>query len=298
MKTAFVFTGCGALGAFQAGAAYGLKIAHGIEPDNVYGVSSGAINAIAYSFMGTQGNIDFWSRIRKFSDAFQLNWNLISGDGVFRHGKNLTKWMREHLESETCKTECLTYLINAENGAIASNRFLKKCSYGSYPFTIAMSASAIPGMCQSWDGYVDAGTRIIAPLKDAILDGAERIFIISGRVIGLDEPRKMFWPKAAAAAYYGFDSALGELLRRDLELALDMNEAIKTASAIGQNILDKKMGGIAREIDIQILQPRGFLGGPLEFEKCREFIELGKSAAFNLVKNDRRLAWLAFPNRS
>lgn len=274
MKTAFVFSGCGALGAFQAGIAKGLKDSHGIVPDAVYGVSSGALNSIAYSFLGADGNVEFWSQLTKLSDAFQRNlWGLICGsDGVMQHGKKMQLWMQRALEGKPANVYAMTYVMSTTTGELEQRVFLgPDCS--QLAFDTGMAACAIPAMCESWKGYSDAGLRVLAPLKDAIADGAERIFVISGRVIGRLETRKMFWPHVAAAGYYAIDAALTEILSRDLEAAHTKNQS---ARALGFN-------SAFREVDIQIVQPDTDIGGPLDFEKCRDFVQMGLAKAKSLT---------------
>lgn len=294
MKTAFVFTGCGALGAFQAGAAWGLTIGHGIKPDNVYGVSSGAVNAIAYSFLGATGNVDFWNQLTKFSDAFETNiWNMLfrQGDGILRHGKRMTKWWAEAMDQAMYEAACAmpatVYTLDAATGALCPRKFSPPYTNWDAP-DIGMASCAVPGMCQSWRGRVDAGTRVLAPLKDAIDDGADRIFVISGRLVGQDEERKMFWPRAAAAGYYAVDSALTEIMRRDLATAETINQAVfakaKDLAFDSASILAKfRDGANHRLIDIQLVQPKATIGGPVDFDKCRSFVDLGKTTALNMV---------------
>lgn len=288
MKTAFVFTGCGALGAFQA-AAVDVLAQRGIVPSLVYGVSSGAVNAILYSFLGSRENVLFWRGLRKFSDAFELNlWNLLfkQGDGIFRHGEKMAQLMLSKFTDRTfCRVDqCSVWVIDAEDGSLIRRRYTSGMTRNLAilaPYNVAMAACAVPGMCQNWMGFVDAGTRVLAPLKAAIQDGAEEIYVISGRVPFEDDPRKMFWPRAAAAGYYAVDSALGEILRRDLEDLEQKNEMAKmTRIAEGRTHGASGFGRVRsfpdlKEIKVHTIQPGRVLGGPTDFERCNEFADAG-----------------------
>lgn len=269
MKTAFVFTGCGALGAFQAGAAKKL-VDDGVVPDAVYGVSSGAVNALAFSFLGADGNVEFWSQFTELKDAFEPNlFNVLfrGGDGVFRHAAKLSSWMRERLGSaEAASVDTTVYTLQAVSGVLDKHVFVKGRSPNALSdrpahmsaFDVGMAACAIPGMCQSWEGRVDAGTRILAPLKDAIADGAERLYVISGQRVGQEPKRNMFWPRPAAAAYHGVVSVLAEILARDLAVAEQKNH----------------MAGFKR-IDVNLVQPGTQIGSALDFDLCKEFVATG-----------------------
>lgn len=256
--TAWIFTGCGALGSYQAAAGSRLARSSGY-PKKIYGISSGAVNAFGFGYLGAVGASDFWNSISKFSDAFKFNtftwpWR----DGMCRPGDKLVKAMRLGIETTRIPIIPITvFTMDIKTGEAVRHDI----DYRTSPdraLEIGIGSCAIAGIVQSHKGHVDAGFRLLAPLKHAIEDGHTDIVLISGRPLDERTIRPTLKLKAAAAGYHMIDVALSEILRRDL------------AELERRNFLPEY-----KKINLRIIQPKKSLGGPLDFHLCKSFFQAG-----------------------
>jgi predicted acylesterase/phospholipase RssA len=264
MKNAWVFNGCGALGAVQAGIATTLLMKKGL-PDAIYGVSSGAVNAVAYGYMNSDGPMEFWSRIGKFTDAFSFNWlTLLSSDGLFRPSTNMIKSFRGLCSFDDPHIPLTVFTTRNVDGELLQHNLTPGQTSLDSAFDAAIAACSIPGIVQSHRGEADAGFRMLAPLKWAIQDGCEKITLISGRPIQEKTLRDPRLTKTLAAGYQSIDLALSEILRRDIR-ELEFRNSIPGY----------------KQITLEVIQPKETYGGPLDFAKCKEFVikgvEIGKN---------------------
>ena len=76
-KIAFVLSGGGTKGAYQAGVLKKLEEL-GHVPDRIYGASIGALNAMGFSYGNADTLMDFWKSIKCRQDALKFNWNALS----------------------------------------------------------------------------------------------------------------------------------------------------------------------------------------------------------------------------
>ena len=263
MTKAWVFTGCGSLGGWQCGAGQVLAAKEGY-PAQLYGISSGAVNAVAFGFSGALKAAEFWSSVNQFSDVFTPNYfRLLSKDGVFRLSKKLVKAIDEVTARGYASTPTTIWTMDVENGEAIRHDFNTQniCRNVSQ---LTRASCSIPGIVESCSGRVDAGFRLLAPLKAAIEDGHDEITLISGRPLVEPTIRPNLVIPAAAAAYQAVDVALSEILRRDI------NECLYRNTVLG-----------FKQIKLRIIAPTHSLGGPLSFDKCREFLKQGRTFASN-----------------
>jgi len=177
MKTAYVLSGGGAKGAFQVGAMSYLDQI-GVKPDMIFGTSVGALNAAGYVYAGMNELMKIWERIEGRSDILKLNWWKI----FWAQGAYSTKPMRKIIDKAVANppvnaaVEAVVTRVDLETGELqyVSNKV------GPERFAVAVeSSAAIPLAMEPVDNkWIDGGAREVAPLKQAIEAGCERIYVI------------------------------------------------------------------------------------------------------------------------
>jgi len=260
-KVAFVLNGCGALGAYQANALNQLA-AQGVKPNLLVGVSSGAINCFGYAAVGPSRLFNFWTRLNKMSDCFGFNYlNLLLSTGAYSTDPLIDKVKRECYDTYSTKIDTIFPYIDAFTGEI----FVEKYVAGTRLTNIypdLKKAIAIPGVIKAEENgrYIDAGARLLCPLKEAIKEGVDEIYIILGKPLdvcpgfdgrGLLAKGSLF--KIASYAYRFNDLLMYEIFKRDIKECLEKN----LDSVYG---VKKK-----RFIDIYLVEPEKDLGGSLDF---------------------------------
>ncbi len=267
MTKAIVFSGCGALGSWQAGAASVLASRDGY-PDHYYGVSSGSLNAFLFSYFGALKASEFWYEIDSFSQVFTPNYfRLLFADGVFHLNKKLKKQFLHDLKSrEFPSTSMSVWTMGVKDGESKCHTLLRGQIHNNRG-DIACASISIPGVVESHAGEVDAGYRLLAPLAQAIRDGHDEIILISGRPVNAPTVRPRLIIPAAAAAYQAVDVALSEILRRDI------NECLYRNTILG-----------FRNINLKIIQPEVVQGGPLDFDECKDFLKSGRYQVTSMIQ--------------
>lgn len=245
-KISFTLVGDGARGVFQAQAIREL-VQNGITPSSLVGVSSGAINSVGYSLLGAGGLVDFWKNIKKMSDVFSFNWQFLWQDGLYTPDPIAKKLLA--YKDSPFSTPVSFPILNLRSGK------LRWCSAEvGWHIDDVCSAISIPGLVRSLNGEVDGGAYLLCPLKKAIDDGADHIYVIMARNPE-DEPvytESKFMPMASAC-YRSLDLMMHKLIISDIETALAYNERP-----------DKK------KIDITLVYPEKPLFGTIDFKKVPE----------------------------
>lgn len=250
MKIGFCFTGEGARGAIQAGIVKGLD-SKGIKPDITIGISSGSICSASYSYLGPDGLFDMWSNIKNIFSVFGLNFNIFTKTGLLNQHpmeRIVSKSMENKpiCESLVCKMNIETGEMNYVSNMQVDKDFFKES---------ILASVAITGLVEDRDGWVDAGSRQLAPLKQAIELGCDKIYVIMGRPFSLvqwSKPTGFF--KNAKMAFRALDISLHEMMTRDINQFLK-NKKIKS--------------------EIFLVEPNKFLYDSTEFKKCKEGAEFG-----------------------
>jgi predicted acylesterase/phospholipase RssA len=213
-KIGFCFTGEGARGSIQAGIALSL-CERGILADYTIGISSGSICSAAYSHLGPEGLVDLWANIKNIFSVFGLNYTFLWNSGLLNQ-KPMEKIVTKALKNPaTC--ESVVCRMNILDGYL---EYVSNKDSDIEKFKEAILASvAISGLVQDRNGWVDAGSREIAPIKKCINSGCTEVYLILGRPLFLSK-----WPKVPRGflspllmGLRALEINLFEILLRDLE---------------------------------------------------------------------------------
>lgn len=247
-KVCFCYSGEGARGSIQAGITKSL-INSGIKPDLTIGVSSGSICASSYSYLGEDGLLDLWNSIDSILDVFGFNYGFLWKNGLLN-----TKPLNSRVQSivhDDPICESIVSKLNIETGEVkyVSNKKSTKQEF----IDSVVSSIAITTLVEDKDGWVDAGSRVLAPIDHAVSLGCSDIYIICGRPMELQ-----YWEKSR-----GFLSLFKMGLR-----ALDISLYEVMFRDIQNWIYDpKKIRN--HNINIILLQPKELIFESTEFKKCR-----------------------------
>lgn len=274
-KIGFCFTGEGARGAIQAGIAYDLA-QRGITADFTAGISSGSVCAAAYAHLRPQGLYDLWAGIKNIRSIFGLNvWNLPWVYGVFNQKpmEKLVYAAVQHdpiCESMVARMNLTTGMLDYVSNARASRAEFAEAILGSV---------AITALVQDRDGWVDAGSRQLAPVSLCVDAGCTDIYIITGRPMVMQHWKKPTgWLKIPAMAFRAFDISLFEIALRDINYW------------IGPDAPES-----AKDINISLVQPNALFYENIEFNKCAKGVALGRYHHTGRTKEDLRMHFSRFP---
>jgi predicted patatin/cPLA2 family phospholipase len=246
-KICFCYSGEGARGSIQAGITKSL-IDSGIKPDVTIGVSSGSVCASSYSYLGADGLVDLWNSIDSVFDVFGFNYDFLWRTG-FLNSWPLEKRVRKIVhDNPLC--ESIVSKLNIENGRLqyVSNKNSDKETF----INSVIASIAITTLVEDKDGWVDAGSRQLAPIDQAVQLGCSDIYIITGRPMELQ-----YWikPKGFLSLFKlglrALDISLYELMLRDI------NNWIMDKEKIDEH-----------GINLTLLQPKDFIFESTEFSKC------------------------------
>lgn len=263
-KIGFCFTGEGARGSIQAGIALGLHN-EGIDADFTIGISSGSICAASYSYLGPKGLADMWSNISNIFDVFGINYGFIWKNGILNQ-KPMEKIVKNAVKNQPI-CESVVVRMNIEDGRMeyVSNKNVNAEEFGE----AVLGSVAITALVEDRNGWVDAGSRQLAPLEQCIEAGCNKIYVIMGRRFEIDE-----WKKptgilpAIKMAYRALDISLNEIMMRDI------NKCLKNEGEFGY-----------KGIDIHLVQPNETLFQTIEFNRCKDGVKYGVD---NYYKNDKK----------
>lgn len=185
-KTAVVLSGGGSKGAFEVGVLKQLAKA-GVKIDAIYGTSTGALNAVGYSFVGIDKLVTIWTGIKGLNDIFggkfflTMIWDLIFGKGKGIYNLNpLTKLVTQIVNSGEAIIPVTVCRVNLNTSAkefisAVPGNTLNKANF----IKAVVSSAATPVYNDLVDGiYCDGGVRDITPAAKAIADGATKLYII------------------------------------------------------------------------------------------------------------------------
>lgn len=264
MRTGFCFTGEGARGSVQAGIALGLH-EQGIDADFTIGISSGSVCAASYAHLGPKGLAEMWSKINNIFDVFGINYNFFWKTGLLNQ-KPMERIVFESIKNNPI-CESVVVRMNIENGYMdyVSNKSVSREDFAE----AVLGAVAITALVEDRNGWVDAGSRQLAPLEQCIEAGCNKIYVIMGRKFDIDEWKKPNgFMQAIKMAYRALDISLNEIMMRDI------NKCLKHEGEFGY-----------KGIDIHLVEPTETPFQTVEFNKCKKGVDFGKS---NYIINDRR----------
>lgn len=255
-KIGFCFTGEGARGSVQAGIAYGLH-EKGINADFTIGISSGSICAASYAYLGPAGLAKMWSEIRWMFDVFGVNLTFPWKRGLLNQRPMEKIVKKAMLNNPICET--VVARMNIEDGRMdyVSNKMVDKNEFTE----AVLGAVAITALVEDRNGWVDAGSRQLAPLEQCIEAGCDEIYVIMGRKfdIGVWELPKGIFP-AFKMAFRAFDISLNEIMMRDI------NDCIKHEGQEGY-----------KGVNIHLVEPNETFFESIQFAKCKIGVEYGKN---------------------
>lgn len=255
MKIGFCFTGEGARGAVQAGIAYSL--AHdGIVADFTAGISSGSVCAAAYAHLKPAGLYDLWANIKTIRSVFGVNWNPFWKSG-FLNQKPMEKLVYDAVSHDPV-CESMVARLNIETGDMqyVSNAHVSRTEFAE----AVLGSVAITAMVQDRDGWVDAGSRQLAPVSLCVDAGCTDIYIITGRPLVIQNwkrPRGFF--SIPAYAFRAFDLSLFEIALRDINYWIGPDAPAS-----------------AKNINITLVQPTAVFYESIEFRKCAKGVVWGR----------------------
>lgn len=255
-KVGFCFTGEGARGAVQAGIALGLH-EQGIDADFTIGISSGSVCSASYSYLGPKGLADLWSSVKNIFSVFGINYNFLWKRGLMNQ-KPMKKTLSKAMENEPI-CESVVVRMNIEDGFMdyVSNKLVDKEDFEE----AVLASVAITSLVEDRDGWVDAGSRQIAPLEQCIHSGCNKIYVIMGRRLTIDpwkKPRGFL--SSLKMGMRAFDVTLQEMMIRDINRCL------------------KKIGDMGyKGIDVYLVEPNETFYESANFRKCKEGVVYGKA---------------------
>ena len=275
-KVGIVFSGEGARGSYQAGVLRRL-LNDGVRPDVLYGTSSGAMNAVGYSYMGI--------------DLLEKTWRQLGSiDKVFKSHGLACLW-RDGMYSVDPLRKIVTAAVLGRNQApkpvtvskvdLLTGDLSYVCNTTSRPeafIEAVLASAAIPGLVEPVEGrWTDGGTKVRAPLKRAVEDGVTDLHVIMASPPKPDPwseipallrvgPFKLF--KCPMVAYRAMGLTLHQLMIQDVQTCHSKNQSEHH-----------------REIDLHVYGPKSPLWSPTDFSETPYGFNLGYSqhAEFDLA---------------
>jgi predicted acylesterase/phospholipase RssA len=270
-KIGFCFTGEGARGSIQAGIALGLH-RKGINADFTIGISSGSICAASYAYLGPEGLAEMWSNIKNIFDVFGINYSFLWKSGLLNQ-KPMEKIVYNAVKNNPI-CESVVIRMNIEDGYMD---YVSNKNVSSEDFAEAVLGSvAITALVEDRNGWVDAGSRQLAPLEQCIEAGCEEIYVIMGRRFEIDDWKKPSgFMHSIKMAYRALDISLNEIMMRDITKCL------------------KKEGEIGyKGINIHLVEPDETIFQTVEFNKCKKGVQYGQDN-FGIVERKGLMKSLA-----
>lgn len=255
-KIGFCFTGEGARGSIQAGIALGLAKS-GIHADYTIGISSGSICAASYCYLGPQGLADMWSDISGIFDVFGINFDFPFRTGLLNQ-KPMQRIVNKAIKNDAI-CESVVCRMNIQTGDL---EYVSNSNVSKDQFEDAVLGSvAITGLVEDHKGYVDAGSRQLAPLEQCIKAGCKEIYVIMGRPSYLENwtiPKGLF--RQHKMAFRALDITLYEIMIRDI------------FSCIRSEGHPDFKG-----VDIHLVEPSSLFFESVEFSKCKSGVAYGEN---------------------
>jgi hypothetical protein len=255
-KVGFCFTGDGARGAIQAGIAYSLAYRHQIWANFATGVSSGSVCAAAYAHLGPAGCAELWGGIKNIFSVFRPNWWLFGKTGFMNQ-----RPMEKLVYNAVAKQPHCESVVTRLDIATGDLEYVSNFKVSRHDFAEAVLGSvAITGLVQDRNGWVDAGSKQLAPVSLCVDAGCTDIYIITGRPLLHMPPWKKprGWFPLAATAMRALDITLFEITLRDINYW------------IGPDAPE-----IAKNVNIYLVQPTELFYESIEFRHCAAGVKLG-----------------------
>lgn len=286
MKKALVLSGGSIGGAFQAGAIADLLTSGQFHPDVIYGTSVGSLNgAFLIDRVGRSVTADdeinwitignelqqFWQkRIRSFENIgkrrsfFSLAWAIVRNQfmGLIKIDP-LDKLIRDEIKPENLNRSPVKLFVCSVNVATGKAVYASPQSDLANIHDYIISSASIPIVMPTRmikdQPFSDGGIREVAPLKQAINDGAEEIVCILCQPRELDrrgfERRNLIELSDRITAIVSNETA-----NNDVEHCQQINELL---AAVPQPVISGPLKG-KRAIKLTVIRPSAPLNLDLE----------------------------------
>lgn len=275
-KIGFCFSGEGARGAVQAGIAWRLA-QDGILANFTAGVSSGSICAAAYSHLGPDGLADLWANIKGLRSVFGVNWPI-----PFKRGLLNQRPMEKIVYNAVQYPPICEAMVSRIDIATGELNYVSNAQHTPNDFAEAVLGSvAISGLVEDRNGWVDAGSRQLAPISLCVDAGCTDIYIILGRplvIMPWTRPRGIL--QIPGIIFRAFDITLFEVLLRDIDYWVGPDAEPR-----------------AKKIKITVVQPETLCYENIEFNKCPIGVEFGKTVTGMKNKTQLRAHFRRHPLR-
>jgi predicted acylesterase/phospholipase RssA len=275
---AFVLSGGGALGAFEVGVLRQLW-SNNIRPDALYGTSTGALNVAGYSFKGITYLENMWMSIKGIEDVFGSRGILTPFYLLFGNGMGIysTKPLEKKLDGvvngqpsvKTCVCRVSLRTTSAEYVYAYPTRIndLK-----TFKKSVLASAST-PILNDVVDGeYVDGGVRHIAPVGQAINDGADEIYVILAEQF--QENQKPNYSgkigNVLKVGQYTINTFVQGVLWNDVKICQKINKLVEESNSSLSSV---------KQIKIHVYAPTSDIGDAQDFspKHILEIMQIGKT---------------------
>jgi predicted acylesterase/phospholipase RssA len=221
--------------------------------DHYYGTSVGALNSLGFALRGHEWLEEQWRGIKHWSDILHENFPVkqLWSTGIYNM-KPLRKKLEELVDSvgaRAAATVCLVDMV--EQGKIIYKSTMDTPRKDMAKWTEA--SACIPVIMELTDNrYADGGVREQTPLKKAIKDGAESIWVVLASPLTQDLPGpdwELKWPRKLNIALRTVDLMSHEVFLNDMEVCRRKND----------------MAGY-RFIDLRVIAPERTIGDTLDFD--------------------------------
>lgn len=279
MKTAFVLSGGGALGAIQVGM---LRALHNenIVADKMFGTSAGALNCFARSRGGQVGLESLWQQIDERGDVFNSNF----GPWLVKKGLYKARPLEKKLRSLPQNSK-LPFEVCVQN----LNTGLKEYFSDEHPRILEMTvaSASIPAVVSPTIvnnvAYVDGGVAENVPLRRAIEWGAERVFVLLCSPIRATLDSTWRAGNMFSVLMRSLQAARLEMFFDDIMRCLKVNQKILAGD---EN--EKRL------VEVTVIAPIDPVGDAMDFD--RKLVRLRKEYGYQRAKEVLNLPALLKPN--
>ncbi|MDD5686778.1 MAG: patatin-like phospholipase family protein [Elusimicrobia bacterium] len=197
-KVAFVLSGGAAKGSFQVGVLNYLMGEKKIIPDMVFGISTGSLQSFCVAQHDLEVLNDLWKSVTKRSDICSTSIYRILGL-VFGYSngllelKGLRKILEKYFDKEKIKNSTTSIFVGTVNMQTAKLEYWDRNTIDIDKILASCTIPIIfPPIKSGEYQLVDGGVRDIVPLKKAIQEGADTIYVVPCMPLNLTAENKKY----------------------------------------------------------------------------------------------------------